>query len=152
MKAKLAICNQVLASFAPDSAIIKRTDGWAVSWMGPRGPVTKRWSCSGQDFYPVWHKRWAHGGTATTALSQLIRWLRGKPVLPIGTWRYWASEKISLLPLASVAVLEAGGYPKAVDCILCGRRLTSYDWWSLDGVSGPCCHYRAEGCQRKDNP
>jgi hypothetical protein len=98
----------------------------------------------GQDFYPVWNRHWGHGGTASTALAQLVRWVRGLPVLPISTWRYWAGEKCELLShgdsgKAIESLIEAG-YPEKVSCVLCGKELSSFDWWSLDGVSGPCCY------------
>ena len=80
---RLSACNEVLASFAPDTTIERRRGGWYVCWTASRGPIARRWRCRGQGFYPVWFRRWPHGGTATTALSQLIRWLRGQPVIVI---------------------------------------------------------------------
>ena len=110
--------------------------------------------CGNQDFYPVWYRQWGHGGTASTALSQLVRWIKGKPVLPLATWIYWGGEACRLLrhgngPESAIEQLKSGGYPQESNCVLCGEKLTgSLDWWSLDGVSGPCCSLR-NGCQQK---
>jgi hypothetical protein len=132
-----------------DGRIEKRPGGWYVCWSNKyQGDVAKRWQCRGQDFYPVWSHKYPGGGTSSTALSQLIRWLGGKPVLPISTWRWWASERCQLLPMESVETLFAGGYPEWSPCVLCGTRPESIDWWSLNGVSGPCCSFTT-GCRQK---
>lgn len=148
---KLEAANQVLRCFAPGARIERRiAGGWNVCWKDSRGkPIRKHWQTKGQDFYPVWS--WPHGGTATTALSQLIRFLQGRPVFGQPTWNYWRSERIQLR--VSDEALEAliqAGYPNEIHCCLCDRHLTGQlDWWSLDGVSGPCCtHY--EGCRQED--
>jgi activating signal cointegrator 1 len=141
--------NRVLASFAVETRIERRRGGWYVVWTrNDRPTIARRWSTRGQGFYPPWSQLWGHGGTACTALSQLIRWLRGQPVLPISTWRYWASDRVQLLPLAAVEDLQSAGYPEHASCVLCGHKSTgSFDWWSLDGVSGPCCHWTS-GCRQ----
>lgn len=145
---RLAAANLVLGSFS-DSRIERRRGGWYVMWAGRRGKIAKRWCCSGQDFYPVWARKWAHGGTACTALSQLIRWLRGQPVLPLASWRFWTSDQMKLLPMSAVTELQAAGYPTVARCVLCKRELTrGLDWWHLDGVSGPCCSMWS-GCRQQ---
>lgn len=146
---KLATANAVLATFNR-SQIEPRPGGFYVCWEGRGGPMAKRWICrGGQDFYPMWSHQWPGGGTAITALSQLIRWLRGQPVLPIGTWHYWASEKLKLLPKEAIEQLRDGGYPERADCVLCGNEINGQlDWWNLDGVSGPCCGWTS-GCRQK---
>ena len=147
---KIETSNIVLGSFT-NSRIERRKSGWFVLWDGYRGEqVSRRWQCrGGQDFYPVWHRHWPHGGTASTALSQLIRWNRDQPVLSIHSWRYWAGDVCKLVPPSAVDTLEAGGYPSESICVLCGNRIEGgIDWWNLDGVSGPCCHY-SSGCRQK---
>ena len=147
---EIETANKVLASFF-DGWIEKRKGGWYVCWNDRHrgGVIAKRWQCRGNGFYPVWHHSYPGGGTSSTALSQLIRWLSGKPVLPISTWRYWASETCKLLDASAVDELLAGGYPKHADCVLCGNQIQgSLDWWRLDGVSGPCCGSRS-GCKQK---
>jgi len=146
---KLDVANIVLASFF-DGRIERRKGGMYVCWTDRyNGDVAKRWQCRGQDFYPVWHHKYPGGGTSSTALSQLIRWVQGKPVLPISTWRMWASERCKLLPIEAVHQLIVGGYPQSVDCVLCKNQIEGgLDWWSLDGVSGPCCGYTS-GCRQR---
>ncbi len=160
---KLYAANRVLASFSP-AQIERRRGGWYVSWQvkhytydsaknrvaKPSDTVSRRWSCRGQDFYPVWSRKYPGGGTSTVALSQLIRWLRGQPVFGIETWRYWASDTVLLIrkPEAINWLLEAG-YPDHNTCVLCGERITGgLDWWSLNGTSGPCCGWQS-GCEQK---
>lgn len=144
------VANEVLATFNR-SRIERRRGGWYVCWEDSRGDHAKRWICRGQGFYPMWHYQWPGGGTASTALSQLIRWIGGKPVLPIASWRYWAGDTCKLLPLSAVERLLAGGYPEHTDCVLCGNRITGgLDWWSLDGVTGPCCSCTT-GCRQRQS-
>lgn len=151
---RLLVANAVLECFAPGSEIswLPRK-GWCVSWPTGKGIITRAWQRQqGQDFYPVWSHKWPHGGTATTALSQLIRWLRDLPVLPLGTWRYWTGDKIALgrdNGAKIVDLLLAGNYPEEANCVLCGNEIAgSLDWWSLEDVSGPCCHW-GSGCRQK---
>lgn len=84
-----------------------------------------------------------------TALAQLLRWLQGRPVLPIATWRYWASDDVGLLDANTVDTLEAAGYPKNHCCVLCGEDLTNknFGWWNLSGTEGTCC-YPNQGCRQ----
>lgn len=147
---KVTAANEVLDDFARNTQLSQRGKSVYVTWDTWRPPftLTKRWQCRGQDFYPVWHRQWGHGGTASTALSQLVRWILDKPVLPTSTWRYWASDACKLLSMSSVSILVDAGYPDVVRCVLCGRELLSgLDWWRLDKVSGPCCPYHS-GCRQ----
>lgn len=133
--------------------IERRAGGWWVCWRYQNEHMERRWQTRrGNDFYPVWHRLWAHGGTMTTALSQLVRWCAGRPVHPIGVWRHWCGEGVRLGRDNGPQIIEAltsGGYPQQVQCVLCGRTVTgSLDWWSLDGVSGPCCGWTT-GCRQK---
>lgn len=148
---RLATSNEVLGAFAPETTLRIDRGHVVVCWRSH----AKRWMTrGGQDFYPVWHREWGHGGTASTALSQLVRWIKGLPVLPLGTWRYWGGERVALLRQrqgaeAAIIALERAGYPAKVPCVLCQRELAgAMDWWSLDGVSGPCCCW-TQGCRQK---
>lgn len=152
--AKMEAANAVLQTFAPGTTIERRKGGWFVLWSDRWGNYEKRWQTRGNDFYPVWHREWGHGGTACTALAQLIRWLRGQGVLSIVTWRMWAGEGYRLLRHGDVDAALQGlldaGYPEVTTCVLCGRSpLKSIDWWNLDGVSGPCCSGRT-GCRQRE--
>lgn len=153
---RLDAANAALAGFAQGTTIEVLGGRVFVRWSSHRrGNVRKQWMTRGQDFYPVWHRKWGHGGTATTALAQLVRWIQGRPVLPMRSWRHWMSETVSLGRDRGPQILLAlsnGGYPESSPCVLCGRDVaaSSFDWWSLDGVSGPCCHYHDEaGCRQQ---
>jgi hypothetical protein len=149
---RLATANIVLNSFAAGSCIELQGSHLVVAWTAfdqKRTKMRRRWIARhGQSFYPVWSRRWPHGGTATTALSQLIRWLQGRPVLPISSWRYWSGDKCRLVPDWAVGRLLSGGYPEHADCVLCGQRLGALDWWCLGGISGPCCTC-STGCRQR---
>lgn len=151
---KLEAANIVLGVFT-DSHIERRKGGWYVCWERHGEQIAKRWYCRGQEFYPIWHKRWGHGGTASTALSQLIRWLRDQPVLPISSWRLWGGEAYALFRFDTTVdvpqTLLDAGYPEHANCVLCGQQLDGgFDWWSLRDVTGPCCHW-TRGCRQKPN-
>ena len=149
------MANRVLDCFA-DGTIVSYIErrGVVVSWRPYNGGeiIYRRWQTRGQDFYPTWYKRWGHGGTACTALAQLVRWIQGKPVLPLSTWRYWFGEKCQLARDRGdegIKALIHGGYPDAAICVLCNQPIAGgMDWWSLDNVSGPCCGWTT-GCRQK---
>lgn len=152
---RIEVANLVLTTFAPGTTIGIRPDGRVhVMWTNHSGPQCKVWMTRGQDFYPVWNWRWGHGGTAATALASLIRWVRRRPVVPMSTWEYWADPNGNSRlmrqcdPAPSLQALRDAGYPMKAACVLCGRELNGFDWWSLDGVSGPCCRY-TDGCRQK---
>jgi len=156
--ARIETANEVLKSFAPGTSLRLSTTGHVlVEWANRTGAYSKRWMTRGQDFYPLWKRDWAHGGTACTALAQLVRWVQGKPVLGLSTWRYWAGDRCMLLRqqgdsgAAAIAALQAAGYPEEPACVLCGAQLnkeTGCDWWSLEKVAGPCCGSHG-GCRQK---
>lgn len=157
MDDRVDVANRVLLAFAPGTSIRLDAHGYViVCWTCHGGEkFERRWMTRGQDFYPVWYRHWGHGGTATTALAQLVRWIKGRPVLPLSAWRYWGSDGVALLRqqgdngAAAIEALQAAGYPDAVPCVLCRVALGSsgFDWWSLNGVSGPCCGMRS-GCRQ----
>lgn len=151
---RIDAANEMLKCFAPGTTLRLESGYVLVEWENNRGKQSKRWMTrGGQDFYPVWHRHWAHGGSACTALSQLVRWVQGRPVLSINSWRYWGREECALLrhgdrEAALQAMLDAG-YPAQATCVLCKQPINgSLDWWSLDGVSGPCCGWTS-GCRQK---
>lgn len=149
---RIDISNRMLQCFAPDTLLRLESGYVIVEWINYKGKQSKRWMTRGQNFYPVWSREWGHGGTACTALAQLIRWVQGKPVLPISSWEYWKSDRCKLLRHGdaddAIQRLLYNGYPQTANCVLCGLRLAySFDWWSLKKVSGPCCNY-TEGCRQ----
>lgn len=145
---RMDVANSVLSKFTT-IALLRKPGGIYVTWENRNGRFVRRWACRGQDFYPVWTRIFPHGGTCSTAVSQLIRWIQDRPVLPLSTWRYWASERCKLLEPLVVDELEAAGYPVEAMCVLCNRPIKGgLDWWSLRDVSGPCCSWRS-GCRQK---
>jgi hypothetical protein len=143
-EAKLGTVNRAIALFARNTTVRRGLTGWTVEWTDSRGKKhRRRWAVdAGQSFFPAWHHSWSHGGTACTALSQLMRWLQGRPVFGIGTWRYWTGEYIRLGSPEIIQVLTDGGYPAGQVCVRCGGAIgpdQGLDWWNLEGISGPCC-------------
>ncbi len=136
---KLEAANKILASFS-GSIIEPRANGFYIMWTNYRGvAIEKRWQTRCSD-YPTWHHVWGQGGTTCKALSQLIRWLRGQPVLPLSVWKYWSGQSVKLFPPESVIWLEEAGYPTEARCIKCGKSLERFDWWDLGKISGPGCY------------
>lgn len=150
---RVEVANQVLQFFAPDTHLTVVRGRVFVHWERHGGEkIRRQWMTRGNDFYPVWHHKWAHGGTCCTALSQLVRWIQERPVLPIATWQYWAGKTVFLgreQGPRMAEVLTEHGYPQVANCVLCKQPITgSLDWWNLDGVSGPCCSW-TNGCRQK---
>lgn len=148
------MANRVLDCFA-EGTIVSYVEGRGVvvSWPRHDGElIFRRWQTRGQEFYPTWNHLWGHGGTACTALSQLVRWIQCKPVLPLSSWRYWFGDTCRLARDRGDEAMKAlihAEYPEVVNCVLCHQPLNgSLDWWSLDGVTGPCCAWTT-GCRQK---
>lgn len=143
--ARVAAANAALAVFQPGVRLEFVGRRAFVCWTSSySGPQRKMWATRGQDFYPVWHRRrgdW--GGTASRAMSQLVRWCQGKPVLPLGCFEHWCGPDIMLAGDRGpelVGILRAAGYPPSVACVCCGLPpVGGLDWWSHGGTSGPCC-------------
>lgn len=95
-ESRLAVANAALRLFASDTSLSLRNGRVFVSWTSCGKPVTRQWQTRGSCFYPVWHNRWGHGGTCCTALSQLVRFVQGKPVMPMVQWKYWCSPTVHL--------------------------------------------------------
>lgn len=124
---------------------------WYSTWNKNREPkkVSKVWTfMSKGSHYPSFDL--PTGGTMTTALGQLVRWIRGMPCFPISVFHYWDSPNVGLYqddmgkpsPGPSVfSVLTEAGYPEAVKCVVCGEKPDGMDWWSDEDVTGPCCNY-----------
>lgn len=150
---RMRVANEVLGIIA-DQTWLTFSGGYAtVNWRQSNGDLfARRWiTRGGQSFYPIWSNKWGHGGTCCTALSQLVRWVQGKPVLPMSTWRYWTGERVALgreRGVEIVQLLTDGGYPEHVKCVLCEREIQGgLDWWHLGDVSGPCCSCHS-GCRQ----
>lgn len=147
MVARAVMANAILKTYAhKDAEIILRGRRVFVRDYSR----TRQWVVrGGQSFYPAY--RTSMGGTQTTSIAILIRWIQGRPVFPMSTWEYWASGTINLCNQETLALLVEYGYPKHVECVLCGNEIKGgLDWWCLDNLSGPCCSWTS-GCKQKGN-
>lgn len=151
---RLEVANAALAIFAGDTSIFLRGKRVCIRWKTYRGEILERqWVVrGGQSFYPTWSHTWGHGGTCCTALSQLVRWIQGRPVLPMSSWRYWCSPTVYLARQRGdelIATLADAGYPVEAHCVLCGNVIQGgLDWWNFKNVSGPCCGWTT-GCRQQ---
>jgi hypothetical protein len=141
---RLSAANAALAIFSPGTSLEFVGRRAFVRWTGyDKKLVRKQWvTRGGQDFYPTWRGPW--GGTVTIAISQLIRWVQGKPVLPLASFKWWCSETIKLAGDRGnelIITLGTSGYPVEVTCVVCGKPPKGLDWFNRDGVSGPCCRW-----------
>lgn len=144
MEERIACSNAALAIFAAGVSLEFKGRRCFVKWTAYGGePTRKQWITSGNDFYPTWHARRGYwGGTCSTAMSQLIRWCQGKPVLPLGCFRNMCGGGVKLAGERGgelISLLAAGGYPEEVPCVKCGGELKGLGWYNDGGVSGPGC-------------
>lgn len=150
---QLKIANQILELFEPNTRIERRPGGFFVVWQTYQGEkITRRFSTfSGGSFYPVWHRKWGHGGTCCVALTQLVRWLQGKSVLPLSTWQYWCGDSVQLIKgdkaHFALNLLSEAGYPNQVVCVFCGQVPIQWDWYYIKGQMEGCGCYCGTGCK-----
>ena len=143
IQSRLDTVNKALALIAPGTIVLQGESGWKVEWADWKGRLMRyRWQAHG--FYPVWERKWGHGGTCCMALTTLMRWLQDRPVFGLSTWEYWLSPTIKLAHgnPALLQLLKDGGYPQKQMCVRCGQEIeksAGLDWWSLNGKSGPAC-------------
>lgn len=137
---KLKAANETLEIFAPGSKLLWIPGrGLHLEWKRGENTICRRYQLLNRSsHYPIWHKKWPHGGTACLALFQLVRWLQDKPCLSIRQWRYWAGNPVRLGDHRMVDILLAAGYPEAVECVFCGRQIVGqFDWFNDGSLSGP---------------
>jgi len=152
---RLVQANSVLPTFTFRGVVLEldSTGHVVVCWTSAHKPalVRKRWVTRGSDFHPTWRYPW--GGTQSTAIAQLVRWVQGKPTLPLGSWEYWASDTVKLCGPETLEALRAINWPAKPICVLCGNECAGLDWWNLDGVSGPCCSaWKVTSCRFVRDP
>jgi hypothetical protein len=80
------------------------------------------------------------GGTMALAAGQLARWIWDQTRCPLTVWGLWSSERYKLCTVETCGLLRDSTYPDPdkTKCVLCGKQRCG-DWWSRDGVVGPCC-------------
>lgn len=143
---RLETANKALGTFAP---AVRLYDGarelrmcWDARVQPPKRDFAARLRSDGS--WPLYgYRQRPCGGTGMQAIAQLIRYVRDLSRLPIDTWEYWGGHSVQLCTAETVDILRGGGYadPKKTACVLCGKGTFKggLDWWSLDGVTGPCC-------------
>lgn len=153
---RLDTVNAAVKLIMPDVSIELEGRAAFVNFLGYRSygetrpKKRKQWiAVSEGSHFPRWSSEFPHGGTCHAALHQLVRFAQEKPVVTIGAWEAWCGPNIRVAGdngQAVVDLLRAGGWPTVATCVVCGRTpLPRYDWWSLEGVSGPAC-YNHEEC------
>lgn len=139
--ARLAVSQQVIATIHPGVAMDWRSGFW-FTWESRGKRVCRRWvaSSAGSDF-PKWYHHAPFGGTCCRAFTQLMRWCRDDPVIPLRCWRYWCSPTVNL-GAAALPLIESAGWPENVPCIGCGRAILPserFDEYDRGNVCGPGC-------------
>jgi hypothetical protein len=137
--------NKVLRTFAPYLRFISGPRLW-LRYYDYRATVhsVKVEVAKNSGSLMHYHK-FGIGGTSAMAVGQLARWIRGQSRVPIAAWEYWASPTIMLGGDNRILMLQSikeSSYDdgKSTKCVLCGGDKCS-DWWSLNGVIGPCCMF-----------
>lgn len=107
-----------------------------ISWGS--GIWRKQWvSVSPGSFYPRFKSAPYQGGTWCVCVAQLVRFVQGKPHLPMGWWRQAVNVGCEPGVLAAAASV---GWPAGFPCIHCGKFLQSgYDWWCVGKLEGVSC-------------
>lgn len=152
-QARRKVANQALALFADRISILE--DGRVRFQTYPYTDadfIVRRWvGISKGSHFPKWHRKLCYGGTVTTALHQLVRFVHGKPVGGLNSWVYWCSETIRLAGDRGVELVEMlkPHWPES-RCVLCGMSLEGQgtDWWADKQRVGPCCTMRS-GCRQQ---
>lgn len=139
---RLGLLKAVVAAGWPGIEVWYDRGFW-FSWPDGRGGRTaKRWVASyrGSDF-PKWSHEKPAGGTWCRVVTQLMRWCRGRPVIPLRCWRYWCGPAVGVKPEV-LRLVAAAGWPEVVPCIACGRPIgpdERFDEYGRGGVDGPGC-------------
>lgn len=142
---RITVANQAVATFIPGVSFYEGERGLRMSWDNCRQPPRHDFPCTlrGDGSWPKYgYNQRPSGGTGYQAMAQLIRYIRDLSRLPIATWEYWNGKSVKLCTLSTLEILSASDYgnPGKTRCVLCGLfPMKSIDWWSLDGVTGPCC-------------
>ena len=134
----LEIANEVMAIMQADSRLEVH------SLSNPKLRVVTKYGssparlCSNRHSLGGRYGNLGFGGTQARAVGQLVRWLRYLPRHPLLAWSYWSSMGLGNDEM--VATLEETDYSYKTNCVLCGK-VNPTDWWCLNNVSGPCCHF-----------
>ncbi len=145
---RLCVGNKLLETFVPTVHLYNSPKGLRMAWgreNRPQCDYVARLRSDGS--WPMYgYNQRPCGGTGFQAIGQVIRYVRDLSRLPKVTWEYWAGERIKLCTPDTLFVLQNSDYanPAKTSCVLCGSDnwdKNGLDWWSLDGVVGPCCSH-----------
>lgn len=142
---RIGIANLALDTFAP-GVLLYHSRELRMCWDHRKPPARHDFPArlrTDGSWPQFGYRQRSTGGTGMQAIAQLIRYVRDLPRLPMITWEYWAGERVKLATPRTVELLTHGNYgdPEKTKCVLCGTATfkRGLDWWSLDGVIGPCC-------------
>jgi hypothetical protein len=141
---RIVAANSILNTFVPGVVLYQGERELWMSWgrVGPRFRTFPARLRGEGDIPQYGYRQRPCGGTGMQALAQIIRYVRDLPRLPMDTWEYWVSSTVQLGSIDTLTLLRAAGYdhPSKTRCVLCkGPYKRGIDWWSKDGVTGPCC-------------
>jgi len=138
---RVAVANAALDTFIPGVRLYQDRE-LRMAWSRHDFPARLR---SQGDLPAFGYRHRPTGGTGMQALAQLIRYVRDLPRFPLATWEYWAGERVKLCTALTVELIGSSDYgdPTKTRCVLCGDSefKRGLDWWSLDGITGPCCGF-----------
>lgn len=135
--------------------LILKNNRVAVEYTNFQGEhITKTWMHRGNDYYPTFRcGELGWGGTMTRAVSMLVRYVNGKTVLPLRTWKHWFSSTVKLAdePDPVLDYLKEIGWPEVTTCVLCGAEIKDswFDWWSYVH-HGTCCWGAPSDCGQRN--
>ena len=143
MSARLEAANRILALYAEVRLECRKGRLWLVPDDPKLQAKAAVLNCPGNSL-ACRYGALGMGGTCAAATAQLVRWVRDLPRHPLRAWEWWCCETVGLGGGNREAILAAvreSDYadPEKTRCVLCKRQIVSLDWWSLDGVTGPCC-------------
>jgi len=139
--------NRVLHAFAPYLSFLYKNNRLSLLYHRPGRPSKTKCVqvAKHSGALSINYGRLGLGGTQAMAIGQLARFIRNQTRVPLHAWEHWTCDKIMLGGENSQDVLRAvrdSSYCDAekTKCVICGGS-RSGDWWSLDGVIGPCCPF-----------
>jgi hypothetical protein len=123
--------------------------GFVFEWECCGSKFKRRWVASsyGSDF-PKWHNQSFCGGTGSRVLTQLMRWVRGQPILPLAFWEQASGPNYLNNPNV-YDLVRSFGWLVIVPCVFCQEPIVPgqpYDEfaWKKHRVCGPAHIYVRE--------
>lgn len=142
---RLQTANNIMGLLFPEPTPMRLTvhnNRINLFWIDYKGEShEKKWECRHGSWYPTIHKKVPTGGTHITAISQLVNWVRDRPVLPVPTWEHWCSDTVGMKPKDEIlSILRNSDYPQKYECQWCGSP-KNLDWYDFGKHSGLGCRH-----------